>query len=42
MQLTKPGKRTLVVPDYDTLPPFLLRGLLRTAELSVDEFLALL
>lgn len=42
MQLTMPGKRTLVVPDYDDLPPFILRGLIRTAGITVDEFLALL
>jgi predicted RNA binding protein YcfA (HicA-like mRNA interferase family) len=42
MLLTKPGFRTLVVPDYDELPSFILRGLLRTAVMSVDEFLALL
>ncbi|MHB8620559.1 MAG: type II toxin-antitoxin system HicA family toxin [Chloroflexota bacterium] len=40
--LTKPGKRSLVIPDYDELPTFLLRGLLRTAELTVAEFLGLL
>jgi len=42
MLLTMPGKRTLAVPDYDILPAFLLRGLLRTAGLTVDEFVALL
>lgn len=42
MQLTMPGKRTLVIPDYDVLPSFILRGLLRTAGMTVDEFLALL
>ena len=42
MQLTMPGKRTLVVPDYPLLPPFVLRGLLRTAEMSVEEFCRLL
>jgi predicted RNA binding protein YcfA (HicA-like mRNA interferase family) len=40
--LTKPGLRTLVVPDYDELPSFIVRGLLRTAGLSVDEFVELL
>ncbi len=42
MMLTAPGKRTLVIPDYDELPTFILRGLLRTAGLSVVEFLELL
>lgn len=42
MQLTMPGRRTLVVPDYDELPTFILRGLLRTADLSVEQFLSLL
>jgi predicted RNA binding protein YcfA (HicA-like mRNA interferase family) len=42
MQLTRPGKRTLTIPDYDDLPTFILRGLLRTAGLTVEEFLALL
>jgi hypothetical protein len=42
MQLTKPGMRTLVVPDYDVLPPFIIRRLLRTANLTVEEFVALL
>ena len=39
MQLTMPGKRTLVVPDYSELPVFILRGLLRTAGLTAEEFL---
>lgn len=42
MMLTLPGRRTLVVPDYDDLPPFILRGLIRSAGLSVEEFIALL
>lgn len=42
MQLTMAGRRTLTVPDYDVLPAFVLRRLLRTAGLTVDEFLALL
>lgn len=42
MQLTMPGKRTLVVPNYRVLPAFMLRGLLRTAGLTVEEFLDLL
>jgi predicted RNA binding protein YcfA (HicA-like mRNA interferase family) len=42
MQLTMPGKRTLVVPDYDVLPTFILRRLIRTSGLTVEEFIALL
>lgn len=42
MMLTKPGSRTLVVPDYADLPPFILRGLIRTANLTVEQFIALL
>jgi len=42
MMLTMPGKRTLVVPDYDDLPSFILRGLIRSSGLSVDDFIALL
>ncbi|HEY8885442.1 MAG TPA: type II toxin-antitoxin system HicA family toxin [Chloroflexota bacterium] len=42
MLLTMPGKRTLSIPDYDELPTFLLRGLIRTAGMTVDEFLSLL
>ena len=42
MQLTKAGKRTLAVPDYAELPTFILRGLIRTAGMTVDEFIALL
>jgi predicted RNA binding protein YcfA (HicA-like mRNA interferase family) len=42
MQLTMAGKRTLVVPDYDELPAFILRGLIRTAGMTVDDFTALL
>ena len=42
MMLTKPGSRTLVVPDYAVVPPFILRGLIRTAGLSVEQFIALL
>jgi len=41
MLLSKPGLRTLVVPDYDELPTFILRGLLRTAGISVEEFIDL-
>jgi predicted RNA binding protein YcfA (HicA-like mRNA interferase family) len=42
MLLTKPGMRTLAIPDYADLPTFLLRGLIRTAGLSVEEFIELL
>jgi predicted RNA binding protein YcfA (HicA-like mRNA interferase family) len=42
MILTMPGKRSLVIPDYDDLPAFILRGLIRTAGISLDEFIALL
>lgn len=42
MQPTKPGRRTPAVPDYDELPIFILRGLIRTAGMTVDEFMALL
>jgi predicted RNA binding protein YcfA (HicA-like mRNA interferase family) len=42
MMLTMPGKRTLVIPDYSDVPPFVLRGLLRSAGLSVEEFTGLL
>jgi hypothetical protein len=42
MQLTKPGMRTLTIPDYDVLPAFILRRLLRTAGMTVEGFLSLL
>ena len=42
MMLTMPGKRTLPIPDYDDLPTFILRRLLRTAGMTVDEFIELL
>jgi predicted RNA binding protein YcfA (HicA-like mRNA interferase family) len=42
MQLTKPGFRTLVVPDHRELRVGTLRGLIRSAGLSVDRFVALL
>jgi predicted RNA binding protein YcfA (HicA-like mRNA interferase family) len=42
MQLTMPGKRTLAVPDYDVLSPIILRRLLRTAGMTIEEFLSLL
>jgi predicted RNA binding protein YcfA (HicA-like mRNA interferase family) len=42
MMLVRPGGRTLVVPDYDQLPLFILRRLIRTAGMTVDEFIELL
>ena len=42
MQMTKAGFRTLAVPDYDVLPTFVLRRLLRTAGISVEDFIRLL
>ena len=43
MILTKPGVATnLSVPDHRELDRGLLRGLIRDAQLSVDEFLSLL
>jgi len=43
MKLAQRGKRRpLAVPDYDILPLSILRGLLRTAGLTVEEFIALL
>ena len=42
MIMTMAGKRSLVVPDYDILAPFILRRLLRTAGLTVDQFIDLL
>ena len=42
MLLTKPGRRTLVIPDYDELPAFILRRLIATAGITVEEFMALL
>ena len=42
MMLTKPGKRTLPIPDYDVLPAFILRHALRTVGMTVEEFIALL
>ena len=41
MQLTMPGNRTLVIPDYDIIPTFILRRLLRTAGITVEELLSL-
>ncbi len=41
--LTKPGVRAnLTVPQHAELAPGTLRGLIRTAGLTVDEFLNLL
>lgn len=41
MLLTRPGTRTLVIPDYDEFPAFILRGLISTAGMTVEEFLTL-
>ena len=41
MILTKPRMRSLVIPDYDELPAFILRGLIAIAGLTVEEFLDL-
>lgn len=39
--LTKPGHRaTLSVPDHDPVAKGTLRSLIRSAELTVDEFVA--
>ena len=41
--MTKPGVRqNLTVPQHPELAPGTLRGLIRTAGVSVDDFLALL
>jgi predicted RNA binding protein YcfA (HicA-like mRNA interferase family) len=41
--LTKPGIRAnLTVPQHSELAPGTLRGLIKTAGLTVDEFIALL
>jgi len=41
--LTKPGIRAnLTVPQHSELAPGTLRGLIKTAGLTVDEFVALL
>jgi predicted RNA binding protein YcfA (HicA-like mRNA interferase family) len=42
MQWTKPGYRTLVIPDKRELDPRILRGLLRAARLDIDRFIELL
>jgi predicted RNA binding protein YcfA (HicA-like mRNA interferase family) len=39
---TNPDHLPLTVPDHKALKPGLLRKLLRDADLTVDEFLALL
>ena len=39
---TNPNHLPLTVPDHDALKPGLLRKLLRDADLTVDEFVALL
>jgi predicted RNA binding protein YcfA (HicA-like mRNA interferase family) len=41
--LTKDGKRaTLSIPQHREVKPGTLRGIIRAAEMTVDEFLALL
>jgi len=41
--LTKPGiPRPLVIPDWDTLPVFIVRNNLRTAGMDRDEYFRLL
>jgi predicted RNA binding protein YcfA (HicA-like mRNA interferase family) len=43
MILTKPGiLRPLVVPRYDALPVFIIKNVLRTAQISRDRYFALL
>jgi len=40
--LKKPGKLNLVIPAHRSVAPFLLRSQIRRAELTEEEFLALL
>jgi predicted RNA binding protein YcfA (HicA-like mRNA interferase family) len=43
MILSKPGiLRPLVVPRYDALPVFIIKNVLRTAQISRDKYFALL
>lgn len=42
MILGMQGRRPLAVPDYSIVPPYILSGLLRTADLTIEEFTALL
>jgi len=43
MIFTKPGiPRPLVVPRYDDLPVFIIKNVLRTAQISRETYLALL
>ena len=40
---TKPGvKRPLVIPAYHSVPVFIIKNLLRTAEMSRERYLELL
>ena len=39
---TNPNHLPLTVPDHKTIKPGLLRKLLRDADLTIDEFVALL
>ncbi len=38
----KPNRLPLTVPDHETIKPGLLRKILRDADLTIDEFVALL
>lgn len=43
MILSKPGiPRPLVVPRYDDLPVFIIKNILRTAQISRDRYFSLL
>jgi predicted RNA binding protein YcfA (HicA-like mRNA interferase family) len=43
MIFTKPGVlRPVVVPRYDALPVFIIKNVLRTAQISRDRYLELL
>lgn len=42
IRLACPGKRSITVPNHDTIGPGLLRKILRDTELSVTEFKKLL
>jgi len=42
IRLSCPNKRSITIPDYDSVGRGLLRKILRDAELSVEEFHKLL
>ena len=43
LMMTKAGvRRNLTIPQHPELAPGTLRGLIRTAEISVDDFLKLI